>query len=199
MRTSGRTKDGRADRRCAAGEDVVEQAPAVELHDAATGEGVGRQGVAGQVGSVDEGDVEALAGEQHRGRRAGALGRRRRRRRASRGDRSVPWRHHPPSRRSSHLERRWRADGDPACRLGQHERGGSGPVCNPTGASLLACRRPNRPTTSRGAGLTSRAWRAGYRASTRSPCCSRTSWRRPPPEPVWARTRSTRCARSTTT
>ena len=35
---------------------------------------MGRQGVAGQVGSIDEGDVEALAGEQHRGRRAGASG-----------------------------------------------------------------------------------------------------------------------------
>ena len=62
----------RADRRGAAGDDRVEQAPAGELHDAAAGDGVGREGVARELGPVDDHDVEALAGEQHRGRGAAA-------------------------------------------------------------------------------------------------------------------------------
>ena len=61
---------GRSDGWRAAGQHVLEQAPSVELHDATTGQGMGRQGVAGEVGSIDEGNVEALAGEQHRRRGA---------------------------------------------------------------------------------------------------------------------------------
>ena len=63
-----------ADRRSAAGDDLVEEAPAVELHDATPGEGMGREGVARQLGAVDDDDVESLAGEQHRRRGAGGAG-----------------------------------------------------------------------------------------------------------------------------
>ena len=56
------------------GDDVVEQAPAGELHDAAAGDGVGRQRVARERGAIDDDDVDALLRQQHRRRRAGAAG-----------------------------------------------------------------------------------------------------------------------------
>ena len=78
-----------ADRRGAAREHGVEQAPAGELDDAAAGERVGRQGVAGQVAAVDARRRRApgrpAAGRSRRRR----TGRRRRRRRAG-GSRARP-------------------------------------------------------------------------------------------------------------
>jgi hypothetical protein len=60
--------------RSARGQHPVEQAPAPELHHAAAGDGVGREGVRRKRGAVDEHDVVASAGEQQGSRGPGAAG-----------------------------------------------------------------------------------------------------------------------------
>ena len=64
----------RAHGRRARGDDGVEQAPAVELHDAGAHERVGGEGVRAVAALVDDEDVEAGAGEEQGGRRAGGAG-----------------------------------------------------------------------------------------------------------------------------
>ena len=65
---------GPAHGRGAGGDDGVEQAPAVDLHDTGAHEGVGGQGVGAVAAAVDDEDVEAGAGEEHGGGGAGGAG-----------------------------------------------------------------------------------------------------------------------------
>ena len=58
-------------RRCAGGNDAVEEAPPVQLKDAATHQGVGRQRVAAVWLTIDKKDALPAAGKQHRRRSTG--------------------------------------------------------------------------------------------------------------------------------
>ena len=55
-------------------QDPVQQSPALELDDAAPGDGVGRQRVARRARAVDDHDVVSRLRQQHRRRRTGAAG-----------------------------------------------------------------------------------------------------------------------------
>ena len=70
----GERERRRAHRRSAGGDDVVEHAPAVELHDPQAHQGVGRQRVGPVSAAVDDEHVETGAGEEHRGGGAGGAG-----------------------------------------------------------------------------------------------------------------------------
>ena len=71
---TSRAEGDLADRWGTGGEHVVEQPPTGELHHSATGDAMGGQGVAGQLGPVDQRDVVPPSREQVRGRGAGATG-----------------------------------------------------------------------------------------------------------------------------
>ena len=70
----GVAERGAAHRRGTGGDDVVEQAPAVELHDTGAHQGVGGQGVGPVAAAVDDEDVETGAGEEQGGGGAGGAG-----------------------------------------------------------------------------------------------------------------------------
>ena len=134
-----------ADRRGTRCDDLVEQAPAGQLHHAAAGDRVGGQRVAREGGPVHDQDVAALVGEQHGGGGAGAAG-------ADHDDLGVDvgcvrhGAHHPgsaPKRLGEALERSWRSGlgRHPVDlhRVSKHRRGRTGIVCGgPTGCG----RRP---------------------------------------------------------